>query len=290
MPAIPSFAVSDARASAIAYRIVVPASREDDTVALLFELGTLGIETRADAGDAVLLAYFDDDSGLALRLAEAFERVPHRELTRVPVPAVDWIARFREGFRPFSAAGFTIAPAWAVPAAPEQPLLIVDPGRAFGTGTHESTRLCLALIAELARRGPLGRAADIGAGSGILAIAALRCGASSAVASDLDPEAARACLAHAALNAVPLSVVITDCGQALARRSSDLLLANLTTPLLVAKAAELAALLRPGGRAVLAGLLADDLPVVRAAWAATGLVSERRENDWAALLVETVSA
>jgi ribosomal protein L11 methyltransferase len=79
----------------------------------------------------------------------------------VPVPDVDWVARFRDGFRALRSGRFLIAPAWAAPE-PSPDVLLVDPGRAFGTGTHETTRLCLAALEELARLRPLGRTLDLG--------------------------------------------------------------------------------------------------------------------------------
>src|SRR6185295_2287505 len=125
---------------------------QDLVVAQLWELGTSGIEERPTG----LLAYFDGEmTAEALRAA-----LPGASVTPTPVPDVDWVARFREGFRAFAVADFWIAPLWdegATPAAKRR--LVVDPGRAFGTGTHESTALCLEALARRAACGPLGRVA-----------------------------------------------------------------------------------------------------------------------------------
>jgi ribosomal protein L11 methyltransferase len=211
-------------------------------------------------------------------------------VTPEAVPEVDWVARFRENFRSFRAGRFLVAPPWDLPAEPESPeVLLVDPGRAFGTGTHETTRLCLGALEELAARRPLGRALDLGSGTALLAVAAARLGARACWASDIDPEAVSASRHHARLNGVRLSVVRADGGRGFRPGSFDLVLANLMALLLVDRAAEISALLAPGGALVLSGLLLDDVPHVRDAFAACGAPLERQDGEWAALVYETAS-
>jgi ribosomal protein L11 methyltransferase len=177
----------------------------------------------------------------------------------------------------------------------------VDPGRAFGTGTHETTRLCLAALEDLASRRPLGRALDLGAGTGLLSVAAARLGASFVCASDIDREANEASRHHARLNGVRLAVVQADGGRGFRAGSFDLVLANLMALLLVDRAAEVRALLAPGGALVLSGLLVEDVAFVREAFAkclatgssggataARGSESLRVDGEWAALLYEDV--
>jgi ribosomal protein L11 methyltransferase len=263
-----------------AFRVTLPEADEEAAVAALWEAGTAGIEVAPQAAGRVeLLAYFPGDGagdvpgGLP----------PAAEVVAVPVPDVDWVARFREGFRAFQVGRFRIAPAWDTPA-PSPDLLRVDPGRAFGTGTHETTRLCLAALEELARLRPLGRALDLGSGTALLAIAAARLGARPVVASDVDPEAVAASANHARLNGVRLSVVRADGATAFRAGSFDLVLANLTAPLLAARAGEIQGLLRPSGALVLSGLLLEDLPVVRSAYSRLDDPRERRDGEWAALV------
>jgi ribosomal protein L11 methyltransferase len=274
--------------------VTVPADDEDAATAVLWEQGTLGIEVRGEGrGDVALLAYFPDAPGLQPALAAALVPLPRARLQRAEVPDVDWVARFREGFRAFDAAGFLVTPPWgdrsSAPhpsSGPSRPhvTLIVDPGRAFGTGTHESTRLCLGLLRELAKRGPLGRVLDLGTGSGILAVAAARLGARAATALDLDPEAVAAARHHARLNAVELRLVRADLAAALMPGAFDLVLANIAAPLLVERREEILALAAPV--MVLSGLLATDAETVRAAYARAGRIEVRRDGEWAALLVE----
>jgi ribosomal protein L11 methyltransferase len=265
-----------------AFRIIVSEADEELATALLWEAGTAGIEVGvADPGQVLLLAYFADDVDLdTLR-----EQVPGVTVEPVAVPDLDWVARYRESFRSFPVGGFIVAPPWDRPVAAEH-LLLVDPGRAFGTGTHESTRLCLGAIEELFGERPFSRVIDVGTGTGILAVAATRLGAWFVVASDNDPEATASARAHAQLNGIGLQVVRGDGPYPFVPASFDLVLANLTTPLLVAHAQGLAALCGPKGAVVLSGLLATDLGEVESAFSVLGKPRVRRDGEWAALVYE----
>jgi ribosomal protein L11 methyltransferase len=271
--------------------VTVPAAEEDVATALLWEQGTMGIEVRpAGTRDVALLAYFPDGAGLEPALVAALVPIPLARLQRAAVPDVDWVARFREGFRTFHAAGFIVRPPWDLEGSPRDSgdVLVVDPGRAFGTGTHESTRLCLALLRDLARRGPLGRVLDLGTGTGILAVAAARLGARTATAVDLDPEAVAAARHHARLNAVALRLVRADLAAALMPGAFDLVLANIAAPVLVERRYEILALGAP--IIVLSGLLVTDAETVRAADETAGRIEVRQDGEWAALLVQRGAA
>ena len=262
-----------------AFEVEVAGGQEDLVTAELWERGTAGIEAR----EGVLLAYFEERAGLAEELRAA---LPGVEVREVAVPVVDWVARFREGFRAFRAGGFEILPVWESSGSEARDgVLLVDPGRAFGTGTHETTRLCLAAIESLAQRGPLGRALDVGTGTGLLALAAARRGAARVVGVDNDPEALASAARHAALNGVELALVQGDGARAFAPRSFDLILANLMAPLLLAQRDALRAVVRPGGWLVLSGLLVGDVPEVREAYAALGSPTVATDGEWAALMV-----
>lgn len=271
----------------LAFRIALPGRFLDEASARLWELDTLGAAEEAETDrEAVLVAYFAERAGVEDALRAALAAIPGCRVDRAVVAEVDWVARFRDSFRPFRAGRFLIAPAWDAPT-PDlgATLLLVDPGSAFGTGTHETTRLCLDGIERLASASALGRVADVGAGSGILSVAACLAGAASAVAIDFDPEAARSARRHAALNRVPVSVVLGDGARPLRPGAFDTVLANLTAPLLLERHEELGALLRPGGRLVVSGFLVQDLPSVRSAFAAREL-ARLEQADWTALLLE----
>ena len=266
-----------------ALSVIVEAGLEEDAAAHLWERGTRGIEVRPLAGGRVeLLAYFDqrpDPLGIEGALGGAV-------VADVAVPDVDWVANFRASFRAFDVGRFTVTPLWeASGASPER--LIVDPGRAFGTGTHETTRLCIGALEDLAARRPLGRTLDLGSGTGLLAVAAARLGAGPVVASDVDPEATASSRLHARLNATRLHVVQADGGRPFRPGGFDLVLANLMALFLIDRAHEVQALVAPGGALVLSGLLRDDVPPVREAYAASGRPREHMLGEWAALVFET---
>jgi ribosomal protein L11 methyltransferase len=250
-------------------------------MALLYEAGTLGVEVQPGVpGEVVLLAYFA--TGSTPDLAEVLSLVSGARVEPSPVPEVDWVARFRETFRAFTAGRFRIVPAWEAPAAAPE-VIVVDPGRAFGTGTHETTRLCLSAIEELAGECPLGCVLDLGTGTGMLAVAARRLGASVVVAADIDPDAIGSARLHARLNAVDLAVVRADGGGAFQSRAFDLVIANLSAPLLRQRAAEITALVGPEGALVLSGLLAEDVADIATAYAPLGPLETRTDGEWACL-------
>ena len=220
-------------------------------------------------------------------LARRLEGIPRARLEPVAVPDVDWVARFRAGFKPFAAGSFWIAPAWAASGAPDgRGLLVVDPGRAFGTGTHETTRLCLRAVEALSPPpASSARAIDVGTGTGILAIAAARLGWRAPVAVDLDAEALDSARSHAALNGASIALVRADGGAAFASGAFDLVLANLTAPLLLERCHEIGRLAAPGAAIVLAGLLLEDVDSLVRRYASFGAVSTEVDGEWASLVV-----
>jgi ribosomal protein L11 methyltransferase len=125
---------------------------------------------------------------------------------------------------------------------------------------------------------------DVGTGTGILAVAARRLGASSAVAADLDPEAVDSARLHARLNGADLAVVRADGGRPFRRGAFDAVLANLSAPLLRARADELLALGAPGSVLVLSGLLVEDADDLAHAYAAGGPLERRTDGEWACLI------
>ena len=274
----------------IALRLLIPGRLEDEAVTALWDLDTLGVEVQPGETDTrVLLAFFRSATGTGPALARRLqEMLPSAEIEEISVPAVDWVARFREEFRAFDVGAFRIEPAWETHPARGARVLRVDPGRAFGTGTHETTRLCLLLLESLARRSPLGCVLDIGAGTGLLGLAALRLGATRAVASDIDPEALDAARLHARLNTARLSLVRADAARSFCPGACDLLVANLTVPLLIQNAAGLRAVFRR--RAILSGLLTTELRQVQDAFAEEGLSQEVETlGEWSGLLLERAS-
>jgi ribosomal protein L11 methyltransferase len=271
----------------IAFEMSVPAAAEEAATVILWEHGTAGVEVRAlaAAADVVLIAYFPPADGLEERLRLALAAVPGARLARTEVPAVDWVARYREGFRAFTAGGFVIAPCWDVPPSAGQPVLVVDPGQAFGTGTHESTRLCLQALAGLYARGRPASLLDVGTGSGILSVAAALRGAGRVTGIDVDAEALRCARRHAQLNHVDLHLVHADGARAVRPARFDVVVANISAPLLRERREEIRAACAPGGTLVLSGFLTTEAAALAEAYASAGEVSRLEEGEWSALVV-----
>ncbi|RJX29090.1 MAG: methyltransferase domain-containing protein [Desulfarculus sp.] len=206
------------------------------------------------------------------------------------LPPEDWSLNWKKHFHPrLVARRIIVAPPWE-PASPAegQVVIVIDPGQAFGTGQHESTQLVLRRIERLADQGHLpGRVLDVGCGSGILALAALRLGAASALAIDIDPQAVEAARANARLNGLSqgLEANLTPLDQIGER--FPLVLANLTAKDLMELAGPLAARLAPGGELVASGLLVEQIGPVRQAFAGLGLSLVEQDSlaGWAALVL-----
>jgi ribosomal protein L11 methyltransferase len=152
----------------------------------------------SERGDELVLSAYTDARGEG-RMAATFE-----EVTTTDVPA-DWVERWKRFHRPVSAGGIWIVPPWEDPPRGAESVLI-DPGRAFGTGAHPTTRLCLDVVSELEP----GSLLDIGCGSGVLAIAAAKLGFAPVIGLDSDRHAVEAARANAAANRLELEFEQAD--------------------------------------------------------------------------------
>jgi ribosomal protein L11 methyltransferase len=199
----------------------------------------------------------------------------------IDVPDGDWARRSQEDLRAIEAGGLIIAPPWDVPKS-STPVIIIEPSTGFGTGHHETTRLCLRMLQRLELRGA--RVLDVGTGSGVLALAAWKLGASDVAAIDNDPDALENARENIARNGAGPSIdVICDDLGSLRIQPADVVLANLTGAVLVRYAFELRALVVDGGYLILSGFAPQDVPVVRAAFRGVRAIDESAEGDWAAL-------
>ncbi len=176
----------------------------------------------------------------------------------------DWVRLTQSQFAPVEITPtFWIVPTWHEPPAVARQVIRLDPGLAFGTGTHPTTRMCLRWIATRGEGGAGARVLDYGCGSGILAIGAAKFGAGEIDAVDIDPAAVQSTELNAEANGVRLNAGLPE----LARGEYDTVLANiLATPLKVL-APLLCAHVRPGGALVLAGILARQADELKAAYA-----------------------
>ncbi|HYT97127.1 MAG TPA: 50S ribosomal protein L11 methyltransferase [Casimicrobiaceae bacterium] len=174
------------------------------------------------------------------------------------VPERDWVQATQMQFEPIRIAeGFWIVPSWCTPPDPSSLNLSLDPGLAFGTGSHPTTKLCLMWLREHIRNGA--SVLDYGCGSGILSIAARRLGARRVVGTDTDPQAILASVENTRLNAVEGSFILPD---ALGDETFDIVVANILTSVLLTLASKLASRLHAGGRIALSGILAPQADAV----------------------------
>ncbi len=179
--------------------------------------------------------------------------VPVHELRSVPDE--DWVARSREQFGPIRvSATLWIVPTWRSPPEPDAINLVLDPGLAFGTGSHPTTRLCLQWLERSIAGGET--VLDYGCGSGILAIAALKLGARRAVGVDIDPDAVATARANARRNDVA-GEFLEDCAPL--TFTADLVIANILANPLKLLAPILASRCRHGGQIALSGILPDQV-------------------------------
>jgi len=251
-------------------------------LAELLELAPAGVE-EVDRGEVVEYAVY----GAPAELPElpALRAAAQGALVEVATSEVadDWPERWREFHRPVRLRErLYVRPPWE-PAVEGLLDVVIDPGLAFGTGAHATTRLCLELLVELAdREGELGPFADLGCGSGVLAIVAARLGWSPVVAVDHEAAAVAATTANAAANAVDLDVRRLDLRRQ-APPSATTTAANLAGPLLRQLAPRLSA-----RRLLVSGVLVAEADDVAAGFAARGLTERERrvEGDWTALLLE----
>jgi ribosomal protein L11 methyltransferase len=207
-----------------------------------------------------------------------------------PLLEEDWGAGWKEHFHPFHVAPLlVIKPSWEPYEAQEGEAVIeMDPGMAFGTGLHASTRLALGFIEMICAGVPPDCALDVGTGTGILAMAAALRGASLVIAIDNDPDAVAAARENVARNGLAGRISVGDRDLGAIDGKFDLIVANITADVLLPLAPRLAGRLSPGGALVLAGLLAGgQTREVRAAYEKLGLLcaGERSEGEWASLLL-----
>jgi ribosomal protein L11 methyltransferase len=193
-----------------------------------------------------------------------------------PLADTDWNAAWRAHFRPLPVGDrLLVAPPWDVPTTSERLVLVIEPGRAFGTGHHGTTAGCLALLETLVARDRPVRALDLGTGSGILAVAAARLGVREIVACDSDPDAIAATETNAGRNSVAANVraVLAEAAT-LAVPPAPLVLANLLAAAHRTLAGRYRDLVAAGGVVVLGGLLDAEADGVADALAAHGFARE----------------
>ena len=254
-----------------------------------------------DGGDFVLTSYRDveetsatmqifvPDPADAPRAAEALVsagRIVGLELAPATgsIPDEDWKFSYRKHFKvEVISPRLVVRPPWeAVAPAPGQKVLTLDPGIAFGTGQHPTTRACLDAIDALAVEDAGRTFLDVGCGSGILAIAAALEGFRDVRGFDNDPDAVRNANENAAANGLGALFFEGDLSAPDVTAPADVVAANVLAPVLVRFAREVGALVNPGGRLILSGILDEQYAEVRDAYAALGFaeISSRLIGEW----------
>jgi ribosomal protein L11 methyltransferase len=292
------------------FSISVAVESREAVIGILPAIGCLGmIET-----DTSLIAYFPDVMGIG-RIREEIEDarvtlrnagLPEFRYDHLFISERDWNESWKKKFQPLDVgAALTIIPPWEHPKTGKVNL-IIDPGMAFGTGHHETTKTCLMLIERLLK-GPERRAVtddapppspkggvagspaerflDVGTGTGILAIAASKLGCRHVVAVDIDPLALDAARRNAALNIVE-NVEVREGSIDEAEGAYGVITANLLSEILIRLAPDIAARLAPGGAAILSGILDGQEDNVISAMEKVGLktIEKIADGRWVSLV------
>jgi len=227
-------------------------------------------------------ALFADEPGMSRVIEQLRAQLPRElPLALEPLPDKPWEREWLKDFRPMRfGRRLWVCPGGQDAGDTDAVIVRLDPGLAFGTGTHPTTAMCLEWLDQLDLRGRT--IVDYGCGSGILAIAALKLGASRALAIDVDPQALLATSENAARNEVTGLELSSE--PELPDGCADVLVANILAGPLVELAPRLAAAVKPRGAIALSGILTEQVPAVTAAyqpWFDIGLAASR--EDWGLL-------
>jgi ribosomal protein L11 methyltransferase len=242
--------------------------------------------------DHTVKAYLLDDGEVvakvndvrdALGHLQAFGLGPIGELVAREIKEEDWLESWKAQFTPLRIGRFLIRPSWSdARVAGGLIEIVLDPGMAFGTGLHPTTQQCVEALSNIPLEGK--GLLDVGTGSGILAIAAAKRGATPVVAVDNDPLAVDAARENTERNGVMAPVALASAADVPGR--FDVVIANIVSPVLQLIAADLVARLAPGGMLIATGISAPSEPQTRAAFRKAGLktlVDRTQRDDWVGL-------
>ena len=271
---------------------VEPVAREAVEYSLM-EAGALGTETiEHKDGLTQVTGYFSsipEREVVRYQLAEALRiyQLPSssvRDMSVREIPQRDWLAEWKASWRPVEVGSFIIAPAWIDVSQKERLLITIEPGMAFGTGTHETTRLCLTAIEKHFEGNSF---LDVGTGTGVLAIAAAKLNPTARIeACDTDADAISVAKENAEVNDVAGRINFKVGSIDDSTASADLVCANLTADVIMEMLPKLIGV--TCGRIILSGILTNQIEMIRDALLSCGVTSEPEvlyDGEWAALIV-----
>lgn len=261
-----------------------------------FELGVTCVE---EDGDRFIIRDEEDLQNLKFAFEE-FKKALARSLNldadlQIEISKKqnkDWLDEYKKGVAPVAVGKFYVRPSWCERS--QDPALIdllIDPALAFGSGHHESTNMCLALLSELARAGM--SALDVGCGSGILSIAMKKLGAKVS-ACDTDEQAVAATQQNAEKNGVQIDKIwlgsVSNLGEQGSSKSAqpqfDLIVANIIADVILILSADLKKALKPGGKLVLSGILEKYKDRIEQAFSDLNFVQMKKQNEWLSFVYE----
>lgn len=277
---------------------VAPPREPDLLTAALADCGVAAIDETTQGN--TWRVFFDTNEARDRAAAAIGRQFPEVTVRAVDVPDEDWVTKSQESLRAVRIGNTIVAPPWDVPhtaklepvppaetgaAGLRRPLVIViRPSTGFGTGHHATTRLCLKALQQIDLTGRT--AVDVGTGSGLLAIAASRLGASRVLAIDDDSGAFHAAQDNLALNrAAEVSLRLVDI-RSVTLEPFDVVMANLTAPLLREAAQRLRDLASPGGHLILSGFLHSEETDVLAAYAGCTTKARTEEEEWVCVTLQ----
>ena len=250
----------------------------------------IAVDLPLDGGDHLVKAYLPYDRVARVKVRRVRDALGHLQafgLGPIGRPRLrriddeDWLESWKASFTPMRIGRFLVRPTWAPAADPGDAVVVeLDPGMAFGTGLHPTTRQCLEALSTLELEGR--SLLDVGTGSGILAIAAGKRGASPLVATDVDEIAVRTARENCARNGVDVTVV--EGSAADVAGTFDVVVANIVAATLQAIAPDLRARLVAGGTLVVAGVIAEKADATKDA-IGLGEVSRAQHDDWVSLVL-----
>ncbi|MCI8672895.1 MAG: 50S ribosomal protein L11 methyltransferase [Lachnospiraceae bacterium] len=266
-------------------------------------------ELPPDDGTARVSYYLEMDAdaeGILAQVREGLEElrmfvdVGSGEISRSETEDLDWMNNWKQFFKPFTIDHILIKPTWEeIPEEHKDKLLVeIDPGTAFGTGSHETTQLCIRQLQKYLKPGD--RVLDVGTGSGILGITAIKLGAGSAFGTDLDENAVEAAKENVAVNHIPAEQfpiitgnIIDD--EAVQREAGlscyDIVVANILAPVIILLSGEAARHMKKGAVMITSGIINTKEAEVKKAFEENPdfeIVEIARQNDWVSVTVRRV--